>query len=299
MRHGAAIFCITLLLFTIPNSTAQESDNQSLDIEFDWSYDLGDVFVSTKPLIEKEMIFVRTSTSNPNSDSAGVFAFDLEGEMIWQNENSNSTYHDMSPLLFVKSGEGDCGSWSDMLVLGWSDGAVEALNPNTGETIWEQKTEKITWGITGSMLVDEDNLIVPTRNGIASFCLANGDDIFEYETGLGWRNGVSKVGDRYFLGDENGNLWSVSKAGVKESRDLAIGKIRHAPIAFGDKLLIHGQATYDSNVVLVNTSDFSFELISKSGPSPGIPISIGQTVITTDLQNIGLFHCTQFLSRIR
>ena len=292
MRHGAAIFCITLLLFTIPNSTAQESDNQSLDIEFDWSYDLGDVFVSTKPLIEKEMIFVRTSTSNPNSDSAGVFAFDLEGEMIWQSENSNSTYHDMSPLLFVKSGEGDCGSWSDMLVLGWSDGAVEALNPNTGETIWEQKTEKITWGITGSMLVDEDNLIVPTRNGIASFCLANGDGIFEYETGLGWRNGVSKVGDRYFLGDENGNLWSVSKAGVKESRDLAIGKIRHAPIAFGDKLLIHGQATYDSNVVLVNTSDFSFELISKSGPSPGIPISIGQTVITTDLQNIGLFHCT-------
>ena len=33
MRHGAAIFCITLLLFTIPNSTAQESKNQLLDIE--------------------------------------------------------------------------------------------------------------------------------------------------------------------------------------------------------------------------------------------------------------------------
>ena len=291
MRRCAAVFCVIILLAIVPNSSAQELDNKPLDVEFDWSYDLGDVFVSTKPLIEMNTIFVRTSTSNPNSDSAGVFAFDYEGEMIWNIKNSNSTFHDMSPILFINAGQGDCGSWTDMLVIGWSDGNVEALNPNTGETLWKQKTKKIAWGITGSMLIDEDNLVVPTRNGLASFCLADGNNLFDYETGLGWRNGVSKLGDRYFLGDENGKLWSVSKAGIIESSDLDIGKIRHAPLVFGDKLLIHGQGVSSSSVVLVNASDFSVELISISGPSPAIPISMGETVITSDLNNLGLFRC--------
>tara|TARA_B100000214_G_scaffold351545_1_gene306033 strand:+ start:44 stop:1747 length:1704 start_codon:yes stop_codon:yes gene_type:complete len=298
MRRCAAVFCVIILLAIVPGSSAQELDNKPLDVEFDWSYELGDVFVSTKPLIEMNTIFVRTSTSNPNSDSAGVFAFDYEGEMIWNIKNSNSTFHDMSPILFVDAGQGDCGSWTDMLVIGWSDGNVEALNPNTGETLWKQKTKKITWGITGSMLVDEDNLVVPTRNGLAGFCLANGNNLFDYETGLGWRNGVSKLGDRYFLGDENGKLWSVSKAGIIESSDLNIGKIRHAPLVFGDKLLIHGQGVSSSSVVLVNASDFSVELISTSGPSPGIPISMGETVITSDLNNLGLFRCLDSCTKL-
>ena len=291
MRRCAAIFCVIILLSIIPNSTAQAADENQLDFDFDWNFELGDVFVSTKPLIEMNTIFVRTSTSNPNSDSAGVFAFDFEGKQLWNIQNPNSTYHDMSPLLFVNAGLGDCGAWSNMLIIGWSDGSVEALNPNTGETVWKQKTKKITWGITGSMLIDEENLVVPTRNGIASFCLANGHNIFDYETGIGWRNGVSKLDNRYFLGDENGNLWSVSKAGMVESRNLDIGKIRHAPLVIGDKLLIHGQETSSSNVVLVNVSDFSFELISTAGPSPGIPISIGEMVITSDLNNLALFRC--------
>ncbi len=298
MRRCAAVFCVIILLAIVPGSSAQELDNKPLDVEFDWSYELGDVFVSTKPLIEMNTIFVRTSTSNPNSDSAGVFAFDYEGEMIWNIKNSNSTFHDMSPILFVDAGQGDCGSWTDMLVIGWSDGNVEALNPNTGETLWKQKTKKITWGITGSMLVDEDNLVVPTRNGLAGFCLANGNNLFDYETGLGWRNGVSKLGDRYFLGDENGKLWSVSKAGIIESSDLNIGKIRHAPLVFGDKLLIHGQGVSSSSVVLVNASDFSVELILTSGPSPGIPISMGETVITSDLNNLGLFRCLDSCTKL-
>ena len=298
MRRCAAVFCVIILLAIVPGSSAQELDNKPLDVELDWSYELGDVFVSTKPLIEMNTIFVRTSTSNPNSDSAGVFAFDYEGEMIWNIKNSNSTFHDMSPILFVDAGQGDCGSWTDMLVIGWSDGNVEALNPNTGETLWKQKTKKITWGITGSMLVDEDNLVVPTRNGLAGFCLANGNNLFDYETGLGWRNGVSKLGYRYFLGDENGKLWSLSKAGIIESSDLNIGKIRHAPLVFGDKLLIHGQGVSSSSVVLVNASDFSVELISTSGPSPGIPISMGETVITSDLNNLGLFRCLDSCTKL-
>ena len=77
MRRCAAIFCVIILLSIIPNSAAQAADENPLDFDFDWNFELGDVFVSTKPLIEMNTIFVRTSTSNPNSDSAGVFAFDF------------------------------------------------------------------------------------------------------------------------------------------------------------------------------------------------------------------------------
>ena len=66
MRRCAAIFCVIILLSIIPNSTAQAADENPLDFDFDWNFELGDVFVSTKPLIEMNTIFVRTSTSNPN-----------------------------------------------------------------------------------------------------------------------------------------------------------------------------------------------------------------------------------------
>ena len=79
---------------------------------------------------------------------------------------------------------------------------------------------------------------------------------------------------------------------------MNIGKIRHAPLVFGDKLLIHGQGVSSSSVVLVNASDFSVELISTSGPSPGIPISMGETVITSDLNNLGLFRCLDSCTKL-
>ena len=38
----------------------------------------------------------------------------------------------MSPLLHVEAGSGDCGSWNDMILVGWTDGKVTALDFTDG-----------------------------------------------------------------------------------------------------------------------------------------------------------------------
>ena len=293
MRYGAFVLFILIVLSGASNVSAQGESIASKSLDIGWEYDFEDTFISTKPLIENNTLFVRTSTSISNSNPAGIYAFDLDGEMIWSKVNVNSTFNDMSPITYVKQGQGDCGAWPDMLLIGWTDGTIEALHPGTGSVFWHRQTEVITWGITGSMLVDSDQLLVPTRNGLANFCLSDGSVNFVTQTGIGWRNGVSKLGDDYFLGDESGILWKVSKEGNISSKFLDIGKIRHAPLVVEDMLLIHGQGLTGSKVALVNPDDFSTEIISIAGPSPGIPLSVNDTILTSDSNHIRAFDCSE------
>jgi len=292
MRYGAIVLSILILLGGLSNVSAQGETETIQGLELDWEYDFGETFISTKPLIVNETIFVRTSTSTPNSDPAGIYAFDLDGELLWSNLNYNSTSNDMSPITYVEHGQGDCGTWSDMIVIGWSDGIIQALHPGTGNLFWQQTTEVFTWGITGSLLIDSDNLLVPTRTGLTNYCLSDGSIDFEIETALGWRNGVSKSGEDYFLGDESGTLWKVSKQGNTSSKFLDIGKIRHAPLPVGDKLLIHGQGVTESTIILVDPADFTLEVLSKSGPSPGIPMILNGAVLTIDSNFVKIFDCS-------
>ena len=292
MRHGAIALSILILLVGLSSVSAQSETKSIQGLELDWEYDFGNTFISTKPLIVNETIFVRTSTSTSNSDPAGIYAFDLDGELLWSKLNYNPISNDMSPITYVEQGQGDCGTWSNMLVIGWANGTIEALHPGSGALFWQQNTEVLTWGITGSLLVDSDNLLVPTRTGLANYCLSNGSINFEIETGIGWRNGVSKSGEDYFLGDETGTLWKVSKQGNTTSKFLDIGKIRHAPLAVGEKLLVHGQGMGESTIVLVDPTDFTLEIISKSGPSPGIPLKLNDTMITIDSSFVKRFDCS-------
>lgn len=292
MRYGAYFLLTLVLLSGLSNVSAQTEPLEIQGLELDWEYDFQATYISTKPLIVNETLFIRTSTSTPNTDAAGVYAFDLDGKLMWSKLNFNSTFHDMSPITYVEHGEGDCGAWPEMIMVGWSDGVLEALDPQTGDTYWSQKTEVVTWGITGSLLIDSDQLIVPTRKGVANYCLSTGSNIFDIETGLSWRNGVTKFGNQYFLGDEQGTLWSVSKEGNITSKSLGIGKIRHAPLVVGDKLLVHAQGLTESTIALVTPSDFSFEVVSKAGPSPGVPIILNDFIITTDSYNLGLLDCS-------
>ena len=60
---------------------------------------------------------------------------------MWRVQNPNSTFQDMAKLEFVKSGAGDCGSWPDMLLVGWSDGLFQALRADNGAIVWQHQTE--------------------------------------------------------------------------------------------------------------------------------------------------------------
>ena len=127
------------------------------------------------------------------------------------------------------------------------------LNADNGAIVWQHQTEAASWGITGNMLVEDESVTIPTRKGIDKLCL-DGSIEFTYATGFGWRNGVTFVGDSYWIGDEEGNLWSVTNQGATK-HFLAQGKIRHAPIQLpNDNLIIHLQTDSGSTIYHFNTT---------------------------------------------
>ena len=147
-----------------------------------------------------------------------------------------------------------------MLAVAWANGSVQALNPTTGDTFWIKNTAVQTWGITGSMLIDADRIVVPTRNGVDLFCIADGQLIESYETGLGWRNGASVLEETIIIGDEQGLLWSITNGLVhntsltQEVQGIETPKIRHAPIILDDFVLVSVQGQSSGKVLLLNKS---------------------------------------------
>ncbi|MDP6870517.1 MAG: PQQ-binding-like beta-propeller repeat protein [Candidatus Poseidoniaceae archaeon] len=257
MRRAILIFFV--LLIPIVSATLDEQNS--------WKIDIDNGYISTKPLIVEDQVIVRTSGFWINQDRPHVYSFDLiTGEENWRYRSNNSTQHDLSPLLFVNSGKGNCGSWSSMVIVGWTDGKVTALDIYTGNELWSAQTEVITWGITGEMALDEDLVVVPTRKGLSSFCLADGVlDLRVNLPELGWRNGVTVTDEAYWLGNEEGVLNKIYRNGTVENQAIGVGKIRHAPIPTPHGIFVHMQ-TDEGSILFVGN-----ESIGVSGSSPAIP----------------------------
>ena len=266
MKKIALYLAIVILL------TSTVSASFSKDIS--WEKDLENGYITTSPIIVDEQVIVRTSGFWSGNDRPNIYSFDLEtGEENWRFRSNTSVNHDMSPLLHVSSSSGSCGSWSEMILAGWSDGKITALRISDGSLIWEAQTEVEIWGITGSMAIDGDHLIVPTRSGIGSFCLADG--VVKFHTNLdelGWRNGVTVDAERYLLGNENGSLYSITNEGVATKLYDYDGKIRHAPLVTNLGILVHVQVASASEIYLNDS------LISTEGSSPAIPLQQGDDI---------------------
>jgi hypothetical protein len=206
--------------------------------------------------------------------------------------NNHSTNNDMSPLLYVSAGQGECGSWPEMVLVGWTDGRIEALLPSNGELFWSAQSEVAGWGVTGEFALDDEFVIVPTRKGVGQYCLADGEQQWWSQTGLAWRNGVEVAETGYFLGDESGTLWHVDREGETISYPLGLGKIRHAPLFSDAGLLVHAQAPSSSTVVVVDVSDGSVSQQFPAGSSPAKPSLRGSFLVTGDSSSIQIFSCT-------
>jgi hypothetical protein len=239
-----------------------------------WSVDLENGYISTKPLIADGQVFVRTSGFWTGEDRPHVYAFNLvSGEENWRFKNLNSTQHDMSPLLYVPADSSSCGEWPDLLIVGWTDGTVTALNAGNGSLHWSAQTEVETWGITGSMALDDGLVVVPTRQGLSSFCLSDGDLELRVDLPqLGWRNGVTVTPDYYMLGNEEGILNTISRSGQVSNLTIGEGKIRHPPLHTSAGTLIHLQTSSGSTIYLGN------QTLSNEGHSPAIPLQVGSQV---------------------
>ena len=277
-----AIYCLSF--------TQAETPQSEEEFSLQWNLDFGEVYVSTQAITSADAIFIRTSSSSLAQGIPSVYSLDFDGNEIWQMENTNSTKQDMSPLEFVKAGNGDCGNWPDMVLVGWSDGLFQALDAEDGTVVWQYQTEVLGWGITGSMLVETESVIIPTRNGLDKLCL-NGDLQFTKNIGAGWRNGVTFAAQSYWIGDEDGRLWSVTHQSVN-SHFIAEGKIRHAPVSLSNNnLLIHLQTNSGSTIYQFNTTSNQSTAIVNSGYGPGMPKVFQDYIITTDSQNLMSISC--------
>ena len=166
------LLLVVIATFCLPIVSGEASQSQD-EGEFTqrWNLDFGEVYVSTKPISSDSGIFVRTSSSSLSQGTPSVYSLNFAGDEVWRVENPNSTFQDMTPLEYVDSGVGDCGSWPDMVLVGWSNGLFQALNANTGTIVWQYQTEVNSWGITGSMLIEGETVTIPTRQGIDKLCL--------------------------------------------------------------------------------------------------------------------------------
>ena len=280
MRQILVVFCLLTCLM-IPNSVANSSNQEN------WEVDLENGYISTKPIFVDDQVIVRTSGFWTGEDRPHVYSFDVQsGIENWRFSNPNSTNHDMSPLLHINAGQGECGTWSDMILVAWTDGRVTALHPDDGSLIWSSITEVVTWGITGAMSQDGENLVVPTRQGLSRFCLSDGTENLRVDLPqLGWRNGVTVTDDSYLLGNEEGVLNIVSKDGTVTNLTLSQGMIRHPPIVTNAGIVSHLQTSSGSAIYLDS------ELISEEGMSPAIPVRIGSKVYFGTSESVSLWVC--------
>ena len=260
------VVLLLLLLILLPFAKAESTHS--------WEHEFDNGYITTQPLLVEDSVFVRTSGFWIGDERPQVSAFEItSGDELWTYRSDTTLQHDMSPLMFVGSGDGVCGSWQDLLIVAWADGKVTALNPSNGELVWEQQTEVNVLGITGQLGIDEDRVVVPTRQGLSTFCLEDGEQLLRVDfEEIGWRNSVLVSESGYHVGTEAGVLYSVNRDGTVSNSSIGDGKIRHAPIETQHGLLIHLQTATGSTLYLNNS------IIGNYGYSPAIPLQYGERI---------------------
>lgn len=260
------VVLLLLLLILLPFAKAESTHS--------WEHEFDNGYITTQPLLVEDSVFVRTSGFWIGDERPQVSAFEItSGDELWTYRSDTTLQHDMSPLMFVGSGDGVCGSWQDLLIVAWADGKVTALNPSNGELVWEQQTEVNVLGITGQLGIDEDRVVVPTRQGLSTFCLEDGEQLLRVDfEEIGWRNSVLVSESGYHVGTEAGVLYSVNRDGTVSNSSIGDGKIRHAPIETQHGLLIHLQTATGSTLYLNNS------IIGNYGYSPAIPLQYEERI---------------------
>ena len=254
------VVLLLLLVLLLPFTKAEST--------YSWEHEFGNGYITTQPLIVEDSVYVRTSGFWIGDERPQVSAFDLfSGDELWTFRSETTLQHDMSPLLFIESGSGTCGTWQNLLIVAWADGKVTALNPSNGALVWEHQTEVNVLGITGEMGLDEDRVVVPSRQGLSTLCLETGEELLRVEfQEVGWRNGVLISESGYHVGTETGVLYSVNRDGTMTNTSIGDGKIRHAPIETQHGLLIHLQTATGSTLYLNNS------VLGNYGFSPAVPL---------------------------
>lgn len=287
MRRLALLSAVLFGILFAPQGAA----GLTSDWTADWSVDLGEGYITTSPVVDQRHVYVRTSGFWTDADRPEVKAFTHEGMPVWSYQSDTTTQHDMAPLLLHDAGSGACGSWPDLLLVGWANGDFTALHRGNGTLAWAVSTPVDGWGITGAPLLDGDHVVVPTRSGLTRLCLANGEVDFSVNLSLGWRNGVTLTGGHYWTGSETGHLWKVDSTGSVVSSINLSGQLRHAPVAVDQHLLLHVQQATSSTIQAYELTTANLTDLKASGGSPALPLSVSDTVVFGDNEGLTSVRC--------
>ena len=284
MRRFALLCSLLLAALLIPSGAASWSAN--------WSVDLGPGYITTSPVADEQRVYVRTSGFWTGAERPEVKAFSHDGSLEWTYRSDTTTQHDMAPLILKNAGVGSCGSWPDLLLVGWANGEFTALHPSNGTLAWKVSTPVDGWGITGAPLLDDDHVVVPTRNGVVRLCLADGQVDFSVNLSLGWRNGITYADGHYWTGSETGHLWQVDTDGNVVASHNLTGQLRHAPVLLDNRLLLHVQHATSSTISTYNLTSGVLDEIQSSGASPAIPLLMDDTVAFGDNEGLTSVRCS-------
>ena len=129
-------------------------------------------YASASPVTDGEVLIA-------NFESRGLYAYDLDGNLIWENDLGDK-------LMRNQFGEGSTPALhGDTLVHVWDQiggqSFVVALDKRTGEERWRQNRDEIdTWA---TPLIVEANsraqVIVPARDSVQSYDLETGEIVWE------------------------------------------------------------------------------------------------------------------------
>jgi outer membrane protein assembly factor BamB len=209
---------------------------------------------TVSPVIEEDLVIVSGLSSGWGNQARGAqrfFAFDkASGETVWVSSPGSRPYDTTysPPIATVIGG-------TRLLIAGGGDGAVHALKPQTGESVWRFAMSKrginsgiVIHGSTAFVSHSEENLDTSEMGFIAAIDAASSGEIGADQTlwsDLGFLGGYSSPvldGNRLYQIDNSANLVAFDIETGSKLWTLNLGTLQRAsPVLADGKLYVGTQ----------------------------------------------------------
>ena len=272
-----------VFVYTVVGSLLSFSRNGELLWDRSLSEDFGLITThggrTASPVIEGDLIIVSGLSSGWGEQARGgqrFFAFDkTTGATQWVSSPGGRPYDTTYAPPYATEVGG-----VRLLITGGGDGAMHALKPQTGESVWRFEYSKR--GInTGAILKDgvavlsqgEENLNTSQMGLVAAIdARASGDieaDAAKWSVGgiLGGYSSPVLDGDRFYLIDNSANLIAFDFATGTELWKLNLGTIQRASPVLADGKLYVG--TVNGTFFIIEPSEDGAEILDRDELTAG------------------------------
>ncbi|MGY8701613.1 MAG: outer membrane protein assembly factor BamB family protein [Candidatus Poseidoniales archaeon] len=277
MRMKLYFIIATLLISTIPLASSSSKEQIIIDL------DRG--IISTAPVISGDILLVKSS--------GWLSALDLDsGEELWAVEHQTPHFFETSPPLVIE----------EKVVTGWADGVITAYDLENGSEIWSLETGMKGYGITGSLLLEGDTVLVPTDHGVLSLYHSNGS--------IGWnasteettfyRSSPLRFGNDVLLGGEDGRVFVINESGnnywLDAPSSISNPSIRGKIVSIGQRLLIPIQSGSGGGLVEVYENQ---SIIHPISGSLAILSELDGFIIMASTEKTVLFDCISWCVEVQ